>query len=123
MVGLEACQLQIAIDAVAAVQRVDRVHELVLVGGAGGITPSSVDVTQEGDPRRERKTGHERREEVGGAVDVTAPCQHARQPVLGHAVVGGVGQRAPVRRLGQIQVAGAEVEVADERAHVGGIGR
>ena len=123
MVGLEAGQLEVAIDAVAAVERLDRAHQLVLAGGVGAVSTGGIDISEVRDRCRERKTGDEWRQDSGGAVQITPRREHACQPVLGHAVVGEVAQRAPVGRLGQVEVAAVEVEVADERAHVRRVGR
>ena len=96
VVGLEAGDLEVDGNAVAAVERLDGAHQLVLAGRFTGVAAGRLDVTQQRHPRRERQTGNERREQSSGPVEIAAGGGDACEPVLGHAVPGRVGEGAPV---------------------------
>ena len=119
MVGLEQRELDVGVDAAAREQpSLDADEREVATRGdraAGG----ELGLAERDDVLRQREALDRRAEATDRAGEVAARGLDLRQPDLGRRMVRQHEQRLAIRDRGRAEVAAGELEVAEQRLHVG----
>ena len=121
MVGFEPRQLEVDRDPVGPVQRLDGTHQLVLLCRIRPPAHRVEDVTEQRGGGGEGQAVDGGGEPVGRARQVAARCCHAGPAHLGGPVLRTVALGPGVGRVGCVEVALPEVQVAEQHQDIGAV--